>query len=305
MKTSFEQKIAALEAAGLDVNAFMSLASSLGLKTEEDFRKGSVSEQVFANGYVKNTKLHRRFVMAHMFNLLFRKNNWGGKCNDADHEPKKNFNMRVAKRGLKYSWKMSMHELEVQIKLRDSDKECYEERSRVFDCVTVLIAMAEHYMKKLKREMRRQEKAGLHKFKGQPYYTIGGHHYLVEDMQIKIDSLKMRQKAMYESRDSLLTFNVSAARFFNAIPQFNRINQCPEWLNAFKGAGAFYTMQNMIRFHGCTIDGMDMKQSEARLNQWAEEHGATGGFILFAKLIDFIEENNFDFYKRMKEVYSK
>lgn len=149
MRNSFEEKKAALEALGLDVNAFMSLAASLGLKTEEDWKKGSVAEQVFKNGYIKNTKLHRRFVMAHMFNMLFRDSKWSS--GNTNLPPRENFNKRIAKRGLKYAWNMTMHELKVQIKLLESDQECYEERSRVFDCESVIRAMTEHYISKLER----------------------------------------------------------------------------------------------------------------------------------------------------------
>lgn len=152
--------------------------------------------------------------------------------------------------------------------------------------------------------MKRQRNAGLHKYKGKPYYTIGSRYYLEEDALEMLEGLCILRRAIFESTD-LRELLRAAIDFYGAIPQFNRINQCPAWLSAFKGAGAFYTMQNMIRFHGCTIEGMDMEKSEERLNEWAKQYGERSGYVLFAKMIDFIKANNFDFYKRMKEVSSK
>ena len=48
-------------------------------------------------------------------------------------------------------------------------------------------------------------------------------------------------------------------------------------MDAYKGAGAFFTMQNLIRFHGCTAVNdrgrrLDKYQSLAFLSAKAEEY---------------------------------
>lgn len=79
------------------------------------------------------------------------------------------------------------------------------------------------------------------------------------------------------------------------------------WKNAFKGAGAYYTMDNLIKFHGCRwkrFDGsfMTMKESLNELEKAVDENENTY-YKLYAIMCDFIKYNHFDFYKRMREIY--
>lgn len=65
--------------------------------------------------------------------------------------------------------------------------------------------------------------------------------------------------------------------------------QSKAWVDAYKGAGAFYTMQNLIRFHNCTaIDDsgrrLDKYQSLAFLSAKAEEYKNGNGWRLLAVL---------------------
>lgn len=65
--------------------------------------------------------------------------------------------------------------------------------------------------------------------------------------------------------------------------------------NAFTGYGVFFTMQNMIRFHGCNIKGCaDAIESEAKLNEWAKANEGSAWW-LWGALKEFIEHNSFDF----------
>ena len=62
-------------------------------------------------------------------------------------------------------------------------------------------------------------------------------------------------------------------RLYNAIKAFDDLRvrlphetpQCKAWVDAYKGAGAFHTMQNLIRFHGClAIDDKGMQLDKDR-----------------------------------------
>lgn len=65
--------------------------------------------------------------------------------------------------------------------------------------------------------------------------------------------------------------------------------------NAFTGYGVFFTMQNMIRFHGCRINGCaDAITSEAKLNEWARNNEGSAWW-LWGALKSLIDHNNFDF----------
>lgn len=77
--------------------------------------------------------------------------------------------------------------------------------------------------------------------------------------------------------------------------------------NAFKGAGAYYTMDNMIKFHHCHwmlkshYLMLPLSASLAKLEKAVEE---TKGeyYRLYAMMCDFVAYNHFDFDQRMKEI---
>lgn len=99
-----------------------------------------------------------------------------------------------------------------------------------------------------------------------------------------------------------------------AVRQFRRINlrnaywepsQSQAWIDAYKGSGAFFTMQNLIRFHGCTFIAengtrMDKLASYTYLQSKAIEY--TGeGWRLLGLLRQFIKDNNIDIKQKMAE----
>ena len=43
--------------------------------------------------------------------------------------------------------------------------------------------------------------------------------------------------------------------FIKKYPMDIRLMKSEAWKNAFKGAGAYYTMDNMIKFHSCNFVG--------------------------------------------------
>ena len=91
------------------------------------------------------------------------------------------------------------------------------------------------------------------------------------------------------------------------------------WIDAFKGAGAFYTLKNLTMYHGCKIVdeqrvgwGQPRKVSiysagaeatnfvKSKLNEYKGE-----GWRYLAMLRKCIADNNFSFDERMKEIYNK
>lgn len=82
--------------------------------------------------------------------------------------------------------------------------------------------------------------------------------------------------------------------------------QSKAWIDAYKGAGAFYTMQNLIRFHNCTaIDDrgrrLDKYQSLAFLSAKAEEYKNGNGWRLLAALKKMLDDNGIDIKKKMAQ----
>ena len=90
---------------------------------------------------------------------------------------------------------------------------------------------------------------------------------------------------------------------------FNRLAMPTEFINCYKAAGAYYTMQNMVMFHGCFVHQggqvLDQYASLDAIEQKAANCCAVGeGYKLFGMLKQLIADNGFDFQARMAEVYA-
>lgn len=84
--------------------------------------------------------------------------------------------------------------------------------------------------------------------------------------------------------------------------------KCTEWKDAFKGEGSYYTLMNLIKFHGCrvvnrkTMEKMNMMKSINTVNILTVSYKGEY-YRLFAFMKQVIEDNNFNFNKRMQELY--
>ena len=82
--------------------------------------------------------------------------------------------------------------------------------------------------------------------------------------------------------------------------------QSKTWVDAYKGSGAFFTMQNLIRFHGCVVvddagKRLDKYQSLAFILAKAEAYKDGEGWRLLAVLKKMLSDNNINIKKKMME----
>ena len=79
------------------------------------------------------------------------------------------------------------------------------------------------------------------------------------------------------------------------------------WIDAYKGAGAYYTLKNLVMFHSCGIitDGRAVFGAAAVsvLNKRLREYKGEG-WRMFALMKKVIADNNFNFKARMEEIYN-
>jgi hypothetical protein len=257
-----------------------------------------ILNQIIEDGYVRNTKLHRRFVMAQMFHMLnyvsYNKEHKG--YNDC---------LKFAY-GYDYTLKMMMEEIRVISKLEVRDLESFYERTRFFD-KHVVIAVMEDYLEKLKEYV---ESLPNKNCKGIPYKRIKSMNVFNADLDKKIyfpvrsfiGSVKYARnyKQVYEVLESFMK---------NYIKLPSSTPKSKAWIDAYKGAGAYYTLKNLVMFHNCGIkvDKFDVKfgmSAVAFLNEKLNEYRGEG-WRMFALMKKVIADNNFDFGARMKEIYNK
>lgn len=329
MKNSRENRMEALKAANIETGKYFSVTLPEGLKPgstinvtisedgspvivspekKRNSEEESFLSQIYEDGYVRNTRLHRRWVMAQMFRMLNYKSLVTGKSGyDAylnDHY------------GYQYQFEMMLEEIRVLAELQDRDMEAFNERSRFF-IPDVVSFTCEDYINKLEAFIN---KLPVHKCKGVPYKKVFGRNIFVEDLNKYVyhpqkSNLADVKRVVINIRNYSITF--SYKDLYRVLRKFcanmyrlpNETPKCKEWKDAFKGEGSYYTLMNLIKFHGCRVPGvkcnmLSMKDSLADVENAVDQYRGLY-YKLFAYMKYVIKANDFDFNKRMKELYPK
>ena len=256
-----------------------------------------IAEQIIADGYVRNTKLHRRFVMAQMFQMLNyvsydRKfagyTDYLNNCYSYD-----------------YTFDMMLEEVRVLSKLEVRDKESFEERSHFFT-FKVVESVVEDYIEKLKKYV---DNLPTKKCKGVPYKRVKGVNTFEADL-----NKRLYAPLRYQLSD--IRYARTYAELYKALKSFmNNMIKLPyntpkskAWVDAFKGEGAYYTLKNLIMYHDCVIEyGYEVftqKASMQELNRKLDEYQGEG-WRMFALMKKVINDNNFNINDRMEEIYGE
>jgi len=256
----------------------------------------AIADQIITNGYVRNTKLHRRFVMAQMFQML-NYVSWSGE-EEGYHAYLKNMY------SYEYTLKMMLEEVKVLSCLEISDKESFDERSHFFTKEVIVEVLCD-YVEKLKNYI---DKLPTKKCKGVPYKKIKNHNIFVDDLN----------KRIYRPLLSKITY-IKFARSYTQLHSFlkdfmNDMIKLPyntpkskAWIDAFKGEGAYYTLKNLVMFHNCRIEvtsrhdignGTDsMSYLKAALDAYKGE-----GWRMFALMKKVIKDNGINTRTHIAEV---
>lgn len=257
-----------------------------------------IFNQIVEDGYVRNTKLHRRFVMAQMFHML----------NYVSYDGKyKGYNDCLKRMyGYDYTLKMMMEEIRVLGKLEVRDKESFVERSHFFN-KEVVIAVMEDYLEKLKKYV---EALPDRNCKGIPYKRIKRMDVFNADLDKKIYApVRMYIGSVKYARNYNQIYEVLEQFMRSYIKLPYDTAKSKVWVDTYKGEGAFYTLKNLIMFHNCGIKAyhFDVKFGMVAmhvLNAKLEEYKGEG-WRMFALMKKVIADNGFDFEARMEEIYNK
>ena len=256
----------------------------------------AIATQIIEDGYVRNTKLHRRFVMAQMFQGLNYKSYDGRKTG---------YNEWLKRHGLKYSFDMMLEEIRVLGKLEERDRATFLERAHFFT-KDVIAQTMEDYVVALVKHM---ETVPSKNCKGIPYKRVKGNNVFVVDLDKKVYS-PLRYDINRVKRASSYNEIYKIVRNFmnNMVVLPYNTPKSKAWIDAYKGEGAFYTLKNLVMFHGCGIitnRGGAVKGYDAvnYLNVKLDEYKGEG-WRMFALMKKVIADNGFNFQKRMAEIYN-
>lgn len=272
-------RIAALKAAGIDTSCFFPMGSDMVVKVVDGvpvqvFDDDPIYQSIASGGYVNVHPLFRRFVMAQMFRLLRRMERSGD-----------SFNALVQHNGYEYQWRMLENELHAIAKMQENnDAVCFSQRILWFN-QDVVSAMIDDYLVKLRsyvdkltyRRNKRGEKVYKHTCKGMPYVKIAGRNVFLSDIGSKIytpvvkASLAVKQAKTYrELYQLVVSFNKQR-------PHLKwRTKQADAFINAYKGAGAYFTMRNLVMFHGARFASKNEKASLLHVEDKAREYEKEG-----------------------------
>lgn len=315
-KTKAQMRLEALKAAGVDVSKYFPLGDDQLIKIEngaavpvdmDDATIDAVGKKIVEGGYVSNWKLFRRWVMSQMFHMLRNMKEDG-----------KSFNEVLQKKGYEYQWRMLEDELYAQVKMSEhGDFDNVGSRNRWFNG-DVASDMATDYISKLRKYVDdnliynvkkdkdgNEKKAYKHTCKGNPYVRLQNKDIFVADLERKVYT-PLRDLA--NEMAAVPTYK----QLYDAVHKFNKTRKHLEWntkqadafINAYKGSGSYYTMRNLIMFHGARFLKGGRKMSEAaslkELESKAKSYDAQGWRML-GVLKQLIKESNIDIQGKINE----
>lgn len=306
-KTKAQMRLEALKASGVDVSKYFPLGDDQLIKIEngaavpvdmDDATIDEVGKQIVEGGYVSNWKLFRRWVMSQMFHML----------RDMDKNGR-TFNEVLQHKGYEYQWRMLENELYAQMKMAaHGDHENAGARNRWFGGF-VAADMAYDYINKLRKYVDNNliykvkkdahgnvKKTYKHTCKGNPYVRLQNEDIFVADLEKKVYyPLGNLARKMYDSN--------TYKEVYDAVHEFNKkrkhlawdTKQADAFITAYKGSGSYYTMRNLIMFHGARFmkNGRKMsetdslKELESKANLYDEE-----GWRMLGVLKQLIKDNN-------------
>lgn len=300
------ERIEKLNKAGINTSKYFTVDLDNGTKIHlivdengncKQVKNDPIANQIIEDGYVRNTRLHRRFVMAQMFQML----------NYVSYDGKESgYNAYLRNYyGYHYTLTMMLEEVRVLSKLEYKDQESFKERSHFFT-KEVVISVLEDYMDKLKKYV---DNLPDHKCKGVPYKRIKGENIFNTDLDKKLYA-PLERKINYiraaDGYDFIYRYMNEFMRDMIKLPFSTPKSQV--WIDAYKGEGAYYTLKNLIMYHNCAIAyGYEILRREAAMQQlkYKLDDYQGEGWRMFAFMKKVIADNNFDFNKRMEEIYSE
>lgn len=258
----------------------------------------AILNQIIEDGYVRNTKLHRRFVMAQMFQMLNFVSYDGERAGYNDY--------LKSMYSYEYTLRMMLEEVKVLSKLEVKDKETFEERAHFFSRATIA-AVLEDYIVELKKYI---DTLPVRNCKGVPYKRVKGTNIFVDDFDKKLYApVKIYANRIKIANNYNETYCILNSFMKDMVKLPYNAKKSKAWIDAYKGEGAFYTMKNLFMFHNCFVEnemGIKFYGTKA-VNFITDKLDAYRGeyYRMFALMKKVIVDNNFDFNKKMNEIYNK
>jgi len=297
-----EQRLAALRAAGIDTSGLgalnMANGESILVRTADGAMEQITDDDPIFNaiskkGTIPDRSLFRRWVMSQMFHILAEIQDGNNKTTNMEDI--------LRRKGVSYMWNVIVEEFRVQAKLAANDPENFRMRNNWFNHDTATIIIQE-YLRNMESQLK---KLPVKHCKKVPYVVVDGKNIFCDDLNKKVVMPMKRAAAAVEQART-------PKDLYDALKSFNTIRKhtykgkklLSSFTAAYKGSGAYFTLKNMILFHGCALfengKRLNRENSITLLDNYAFKY-TYEGWEMYRILRQTISDNNLDIVKKMKE----
>jgi len=244
-----------------------------------------VVAKIYGVGYLDVDGIVRRWIPAQCLAML---NNRSG------------FHQSLLFRGYDYSWRVLLNDLKAQRDLSAKhDDEGVKDRNRWYNKAVALL-MAQHFIDRLEEEMNRLPKR-LH---GKRQY-VRLRCWLNKGKGVHLDEFSAVFATLEKARKKIAS-TAAPKTLYEAVLAFDKLRRsisfkpsepCKEFLNAYKAAGAYYTMKDLIMFEGCKMK----VHKDGNTNDddyWSCKAGDHGKFVEQDKSLEALERKADDILRR-------
>lgn len=305
--TRAEERIEELKANGVDTSNYFALGDVLvrmenGTPMVIPEYATDVAKEIENDGYVFNSVLDGRWIMAQMFAML--KNTFNRYEIDG-------FNRSLAAKGYMYQWYfLAGHHQNKGELYRISKRERQGDDMHVkelFFNKRVIYMMMEDYFMKLRTYMNnlpvhycgKNKREGI---EGIPYVRLGERYknltgkphgdVFVHDINKVIN--RLRNYVWQLDRCTNYTQMCSCVRRFvgNMVILPYNTDMSPIFIDSYKGNGGYYCLINMVKFHDYSVEGKFGDDAIAIIESKLEEHC---GYKMLGVVRECIEEQGMKF----------
>ena len=260
--TNKEMRMETLKVNGVNTNNFFNLSMNIpvgsnvqvlidGVPYEFNSSNDAIVKQIMDEGYVYNYKTDGRFVAAQTFKML---NGRSYNYKARQYETGWDAYLRNAY-GYMYQFEMMIDELHRLSKMeRDNDPEF--EVLKNFFTKTVVVSTCEQYMRQLNKFVGKQP---TRKCKGVPYVRLNKYYdVFIKDLNVKVYNPLKKAIAYIQNSDNYAILEKNLRYFVEIAPKLpHDTPKCSDWKDAFKGIGAYKTLNNIIKHHGCVVQNYE------------------------------------------------
>lgn len=184
----------------------------------------SLVSKIHADGYVKNSHLWRRWVTAQTFKMLNYNGGW-------DAYVRQHFTWN-------YCFRQMSDEFYAQLQmLNDKDDIEFKLRRHFFNRETA-VELLRNYHRQLVKKFRNNK-------------ILRHLSHAVADDKINYFKTLAEKAEKTVTTEGLCNLMMDAHEHYIRLPKGTPL--CSAWKNAYRGAGAYYTLKNLIMWHGVSL----------------------------------------------------